>query len=74
MTKHQFYYEAKGGKRGRKKSTYTLQLVDEQEIKGKNSYVKKHIISVFENPKVDYGYHKMTGELQLAGFFINHIA
>lgn len=72
LSKNQYYHSPKGGKAGRKKSKETLQLIDGQKVVRKNSFVKKHIRSVFEDPKVDYGYRKMTGELQLAGFYINH--
>ncbi len=72
MSKNQFYYTPKGGKRGRKKSERTLQLIDGGEVMRTNAYVKEQIRLAYKNPKVDYGYHRMTGHLQLAGFFINH--
>jgi len=37
-----------------------------------NKDVTAHIESKYEDPQVDYGYHKMTAELQLDGFRINH--
>ena len=72
LTKNEFYYKAKGGKVGRRKSKTTLQLIEEQKVERTNSFVKEHIRLIFEDPKLDYGYRKMTGELQLAGFYINH--
>lgn len=72
ISKNQFYHQATGKKRGRKKSKYTLQLVDSEQVKRANEYVKEYIRQMFHNPRVDYGYHRMTGALQLAGFFINH--
>lgn len=72
ISKHQFYYEQKGGKRGRKKSRYTMQLIDGQQVKVSNKVVVTAMKVLFKDPKVDYGYHRMTGALQLAGFFINH--
>ncbi len=33
-----------------------------------NGYMK----SLLDKPLTDYGYHRMTGALQLAGFYINH--
>lgn len=72
MSKNQFYYKLKGGKRGRKKSKFTLQLFEEQTVRRTNAYVKEQIRLAYKNPKVDYGYHRMTGHLQLSGFFINH--
>jgi len=70
--RHQFYYKPTGKKRGRKKSKYTLQLFDSQIINRTNKFVKDYIRSVFDDERVDYGYQRMTGELQLAGFYINH--
>ena len=72
LSKNQFYYRLKGGKRGRKKSKITLQLIEGQLVEQTNSYVKAQIRVAYKNPKVDYGYHRMTGYLQLSGFFINH--
>lgn len=72
ISKNEYYYKAKGGKAGRKKSKTTLQLVEGHKEERPNSFVKEHIRLIFEDPKVDYGYRKMTGELQLAGFYINH--
>ena len=72
ISKNQFYHKPSGGKRGRKKSKNTNQLVDGQKIKQGNKDVKSFIKEAFENPQIDYGYHKMTGYLQLNGFYINH--
>jgi hypothetical protein len=72
LSKNQFYYKPKGGKRGRKKSKFTLQLADGQTIKRTNTYVKEQVRAAYKNPKVDYGYHRMTAHLQLLVFFINH--
>ena len=72
LSKNQFYYQPTGGKRGCSKSIYTLQLIDNEIIRQSNTYVKNYMKTLFKNPKVDYGYHRMTGALQLAGFFINH--
>lgn len=72
LTKNQYYYRPKGNKPGRKKSQTTLQLVGEEIIRRPNTFVKEEIRAVFEDPKVDYGYRRMTAELQLKGFFINH--
>lgn len=72
ISKNQFYHQASGGKRGRKKSKNTTQLVDGQKIEQSNKEVKSFIKGAFVNPRIDYGYHKMTGYLQLNGFYINH--
>lgn len=72
ISKNQFYHRASGGKRGRKKSKDTNQLLDGQLVKQSNRSVKGFIKASFENPKIDYGYHKMTSHLQLNGYYINH--
>ena len=72
ISKNQFYYKATGGKRGRKKSKYTNQLSEGKLVEQTNRYVKQFMVKLLENPKVDYGYHRMTGALQLSGFYINH--
>lgn len=72
ISKNQFYYQPSGSKRGRKKSKETDQRVNDHCQKQSNSFVKSFIKKAFENPRIDYGYHKMTGYLQLHGFYINH--
>lgn len=72
LGKRQFYYQHSSKKRGRKKSKYTWQQVGNEKVRRTNKFVKDFIRSVFDDPKVDYGYQRMTGELQLAGFYINH--
>jgi len=72
ISKNQFYYQSKGGKRGRKASTHTLQLVDNEWVERKNGEVVLSIKTLFKNPLVDYGYHRMTGALHLQGYQINH--
>ncbi|NCP85513.1 MAG: transposase [Bacteroidetes bacterium] len=72
ISKNQFYYKETGGKRGRKRSKTSMQLVNGVEIEKSNHLVVEFIKSIFENPKIDYGYRKITSELQLSGFVINH--
>jgi putative transposase len=72
ITKNQFYHKPIGGKRGRKRSEFTMQKVDDTKIRRTNGYVKQFIKRVFDEPLTDYGYHRMTSSLQLSGFYINH--
>jgi putative transposase len=72
VSKDQFYYKVIGGKQGRKASKYTNRIVDGVEVLHSNRAVIGYIRSKYDDPKVDYGYHKMTAELQLDGFVINH--
>lgn len=72
LSKNQFYYKPKEGKPGRKPSRHTLQQEGGEVIKRSNQLVKDYMKSLFDDPLTDYGYHRMTGALQLAGFYINH--
>ncbi|MFN0216596.1 MAG: IS3 family transposase, partial [Saprospiraceae bacterium] len=72
VSKNQYYYSAKGGSRGRKRSKTTIRESAGTVEVVSNKDVAAHIGSKYEDPQVDYGYHKMTAELQLDGFKINH--
>lgn len=72
LSKHQYYYRRRSGRRGRKASSSTPQLVEGQLIDRSNGEVVGCMVEVLSNPLADYGYHKMTGQLQLLGFYINH--
>lgn len=71
VTKNQFYYKPKGGRRGCKRSRFTLQKTDAGLIRRTNGFVKQYMKDFFSDPLTDYGYHRMTAALQLAGFYIN---
>ena len=72
ISKNQFYHQPSGKKRGRKASQQTaLQTVDgikQMSNEAVVDWIKKHLT----NPLNDEGYHRMTGALQLAGYYINH--
>ena len=72
LTKNQFYHKLLGKKRGRKKTRHTLQLVDNEKIKRLNKLVIEDIKKILKDPDADYGYHKITSDLQILGWFINH--
>ena len=72
ISKHQLYHQPTGGRRGRRPSEETFRRLGEQLVEVPNEEVKEYIRKLFDNPLVDYGYHRMTGELTLAGFYINH--
>jgi putative transposase len=71
ITRDQFYYKPIGGKRGAKPSKTTFRMVDGQQTIVPNKDVVAHIAAKYQDPKVDYGYRKMTGDLRLDGFMIN---
>ncbi|MFN0188082.1 MAG: transposase [Bacteroidia bacterium] len=72
VSKNQYYYKAKGGSRGRKRSKITMRESAGTNEAVSNKDVTAYIGSKYEDPQIDYGYHKMTAELQLDGFKINH--
>ncbi len=80
INKNKFYYKPNGGKPqrdkpGRNPSSHTLRLTDGKNVKQSNpeySGVSDYMKSLFDNPMNDYGFHRMVGALQLAGFYINH--
>lgn len=74
ISKNQFYHVPRGGSsRGRRPSVATPRVDVEGNIRDySNRAVIAHIRSKYNDPLVDYGYHKMTAELQLDGYRINH--
>jgi transposase InsO family protein len=73
VSKHQYYYRPKGGKRGKSPSTETPRLVDGHNIERvSNDEVIGYIKKIQQDPDTDYGYHKITFALMLLGFIINH--
>ena len=72
ISKHQYYYRPKVGKRGRKKTSNTNQVSPDGEVGYKNNEVVDQIKAIQNNPDTDYGYRKMTYQLRILGFKINH--
>lgn len=72
INKNQFYHQSKGGRRGRRASRHTLQLLGAEVLRRGNGEVIDQIKQIFEHPLIDYGYRKMSAELQLRGYLINH--
>ncbi len=72
ITKHQYYYRPKKGKRGRKPSTHVLKIDDKVKYEIMNQEVVKEIEDTQADPDLNYGYHAMTRHLQLQGWQINH--
>ena len=72
ITKHQYYYVPKNGKRGRKPSTHVLKINDEVAQDVENGKVIQEIESIKSDPDLDYGYYAMSKQLQLLGYQINH--
>jgi len=72
LSKHQMYYRPSTAKRGRKPSVSTLKRVGSQVVKLSNEVLIDQIKSFKKNPLSNYGYKKMTIQLLLEGYYINH--
>lgn len=72
ITKHQFYYRPRQGKRGRKPCDQTLKHVNGSIKALGNQDVVKRIDSMKKDPALDYGYQRTTKWLQGLGYIINH--
>lgn len=65
ITKHQYYYRPKKGKRGRKPSTHALKIDDKVKYKIMNQEVVKEIEETQADSDLNYGYHVITKHIQL---------
>jgi transposase InsO family protein len=72
MSRHQYYYKPKSGKRGRPCSQTTLKIKGEDVERVPNQSVVEQIMETHTDPDTIYGYHKMTYVLLILGFNINH--
>jgi putative transposase len=71
MSKHQFYYQPSGRKRGRKPSKVTMKQCGKAIIELPNSAVLNDIRSILADPQADNGYRRIWGQLTLDGYYIN---
>jgi putative transposase len=71
ITKHQFYYKPKKTKQGRKPTTTTTQVIDSKPTTVSDDDIITIIKEVKSDVDLDYGYIKMTAELQQRGYLIN---
>ena len=72
ITKHQYYYQPKGKRPGRKPSEVTLREHGGAIIKESNTRVVEQIVRMQSEPETDYGYRRMYFALMLLGYYINH--
>lgn len=72
ITKHQYYYRAKQGGRGRKPTTHTFKHMEQETVEVENRVVVERIEKMKQDPDLDYGYHRATKWLQGLGYVINH--
>lgn len=71
ISKHQYYYRSKGGKRGVKPSTHTPKYVNGDWIKITNEQVIMEIEAIKKDPDLDGGYENITQVLRQEGYRIN---
>lgn len=72
VTKHQYYYAGKGGKRGRKCSTKTAKHNNGEWIMESNDVVVEQIKVAQSDPDQVQGYRGIRVYLMLLGYVINH--
>ncbi len=71
ITKHQYYYQSKGSRSGRKPSQTTERLVEGKKVVETNEQVVRQIKSIQSDPDTNCGYQRMRSALILLGYFIN---
>lgn len=72
VTKHQYYYRPNGRKQGMFATNSTFRKQNEEINSLDNQIVVDEIKRIHEDPDTDYGYHKMTSQLAILGYIINH--
>lgn len=72
VTKHQYYYVSNGKKQGIKPSQTTKFQSDDKTIEVSNDLVIEQMKDIHKDPDTEYGYHKMTAQLNILCFIINH--
>jgi putative transposase len=72
ISKHQYYHRPQSGRRGRKRSTVTHRYTDQGLVSCSNKEVLVEIKEVQKDPDTNYGHRKMTIQLMILGFVINH--
>ena len=72
ISRHQYYYRPKAGRRGRKKTSNTARRTDGGVVDCGNKEVIENKAEIQKDPDTDYGYRKMAVQLMILGFIINH--
>jgi transposase InsO family protein len=72
ISKHQYYYQPKGKRPGRKPTERTERRLDGIVLEESNDQVIAHIIEIQSDPDTSYGYRKMYFSLMMLGYYINH--
>ena len=72
LSRHQYYYRPKSGRKGRTPPGFTQKVHDGNGTLVPDSQVLENITRILGDEDTQYGYHKMTKALQLDCFCINH--
>jgi len=72
ISRHQYYHKPKAGGRGRKKTQTTARWTAGEVVDCANREVVENIKEIQKDPDTDYGYRKMSVQLMILGFIINH--
>lgn len=59
LSKHQYYYEPRGRRPGRKQTPTTLKKDGDQIVEVDNQIITNQIKTAQEDPDTGYGYRKM---------------
>ncbi len=71
ISKHQYYYQSKGHRSGRKPSQTTERLVEGKRVVETNEQVVEQIKAIQSDPDTNCGYQRMRSALIIMGYFIN---
>ena len=72
ITRHQYYYKPKEGKRGRQPSSETIKITSGNKELVSNQEVLREIIKLKNDPDLNSGYHSATYFLESKGYIINN--
>ncbi len=72
ISKHQYYYQSKGSRSGRKPTETTKRKIGDTFNEISTADLVAQIELIQSDPDTNYGYHKMCTALMLMGYFINH--
>lgn len=73
ISKHQYYYKPTEGKPGRSPSTHVVKVLQSGQVQHlNNEMMVNEIVTIQQNPVLNYGYRAMTKELNFRGYIVNH--
>lgn len=72
VSKHQYYYQKTGKRQGLKPSQTTKRINNDGLNDISNDVVIDEIKHIHKDPDTEYGYRKMTSQLNIFGYMINH--